>query len=110
MLVCLIVEIEIDDLKIDLLLINHHRHTSLAMLSLRAIKPHGSSVINHNRICRCGRGSSCDRHETRVDSDSSSVHGNGLTWLIECRLCDGMVCGCELELYHFSDFGDEVVR
>ena len=92
------------------LLVNDHGHSFLAMLGLRAVKPHRGSVIDHDGVCgnfsRCG----CNWHKARIDAGDIGVEGNRLAWLVEGRLGDCVVCGRVLELNHISNSGDYFVR
>jgi len=81
------------------------------MLSLGAVKPHGSRVVNLNGVCRSLGCSCCYWHEARVDTGDVGVEGNRLARGIEGRLSDCVVCGRELELHHISNCGcDRVGR
>lgn len=94
----------------DILDVNNHRHSILAMLSLRTIQPHWRRVVDHNGICRCRHLRSCHGHESRIDTHCPwAVQSEGLAWLIEGGLRDGVVGGRELELYHVSYCCDDAV-
>jgi hypothetical protein len=95
----------------NLLDVNDHSHSILAMLSLGAVKPHGCRVVDQNGICRSLGGSCCNRHEAREDTGNVGVQGDRLARSIEGRLSDCVVCGRELELHHISHCGcDRVGR
>jgi len=38
-------------LELDLLLVDNHGHSVLAMLSLRAVQPHWGGVLDHDGVC-----------------------------------------------------------
>jgi hypothetical protein len=68
----------------DILDVNNHRHSKLAMLSLRTIQPDRRGVVDHNRICRRHLRCSSHRHESRKDTRCAwAVQSDGLAWLIE---------------------------
>lgn len=79
------------------------------MLALRAVDPHGGRAVDHDGVGgRGGRGGG-DGHEARVEASRVGVQRDGLARLVEGRLRDGVVGGCELELHHVALGGDEVV-
>ena len=94
----------------NVLLVNNHGHSVLAMLSLRTIQPHGLCVVDHDSVCRCHGCGRRHRHISRAETSDVAVLCDGRTWVIECRLGDGMICGCELELNHVPLRSNEVVR
>lgn len=79
------------------------------MLSLRTVHPYWRRRIHHNSIRRHSRRRSAHRHEPGVEARSVGVETDRLAWLIKGRLCDGVVCWCELELHHVALGGDDVV-
>lgn len=87
----------------SLLLVDDHGHTSLAMLALRAVEPQRSRAIDENGVCGSHDGVGCDWHEARVKTSGVGEGVYGVAWLVEGGLCDGVVCWCELELYHISN-------
>jgi hypothetical protein len=80
------------------------------MLSLRTIQPDRRGVVDLNRICRRRLRRSSHRHESRIDTHCAwAIQSDGLAWLIEGGLRDGVVGGRELELYHISYCRDDAV-
>lgn len=68
----------------NILDVDNHRHSTLAMLSLRTIQPDRRGVVDHNRICRRHLRCSSHRHESRKDTRCAwAVQSDGLAWLIE---------------------------
>lgn len=94
----------------DILLVNDHGHSVLAMLGLRAVDPYWRRVVDHDGICWRCRGRSRHRHEARVETRCAGlVQSDRLAWLGEGGLRDGVVVGRELELHHVADVRLDVV-
>lgn len=85
-----------------LLLVDDCNHASLAMLSLRAVKPHRSSIVDHDCVSWRGSCRSSHWHESRVNTSDIRIHGDGLAGRIKGGLSDSVVCWCKLELNHIS--------
>jgi len=91
-------------------LVNNRRHSHLAMLSLTAIQPNRRRIVNLN--CIRGRGGRRirGRHEsTEEPRYSRTVHRDGLAWLVEGGLGDGVIRRRKLKLYHIADRSHDVV-
>lgn len=68
----------------DILLIDDHGHSVLAMLGLGAVDPYWRGVVDHDGICWRCHGRSRYRHEARVETRCSSlVESDRLTGLGE---------------------------
>lgn len=94
---------------LNLLLVDHHGHSTLAMLALGAVEPHRGRGIDCDGIGRDRSSISLHTHEAGVDASEVGVRGKRLAGLIEGRLSDGVVCWGELELNHVTHSGDDVV-
>jgi len=84
------------------LLVNDHRHSSLAMLSLGAVQPHGRGAVDHDGVGGCQSCCGCYGHESRKDTSHIGGQADGRAWRGERRLGDCVVCWGELELDHLS--------
>ena len=94
----------------NLLLVDHHGHSRLAMLGLRAVNPHGIGVIDQDGEGWNLSGIGGNGHESGEDTGDGGVQGDGLAWVVEVGLRDGVVLWHELELHHVACSGDNVVR
>lgn len=93
----------------DIRNVDDHSHTRLAMLSLTAVQPDWLRVVDHNSVSRGSCIRCLDGHEARVDTRYVASCRDGRTWLCKGGLCDGVVVGCELELYHVSHRSFDIV-
>jgi hypothetical protein len=94
-------------MRLDLLFVDDHRHTALAVLSLAAEEPHGLLVLDGDGVGRnhaLGHAGG-DRHVARVDALDARVDiPDWHTRVVESRLCDCVVSCPELELDHGTGF------
>jgi len=79
------------------------------MAGLRAVYPDRSGVVDGNGIGSGVSRTSRNRHEAREETGDIAVHGDGLAWLVEGGLSDGMVATSKLELNHITHSGGDAV-
>ena len=96
--------------QVGLLLIDDHCHSILAMLSLGAVEPHRSGVVDDNGVCGSLCGISFYWHEAREDTSDGRVRGNRLAWAVKDGLSNSVVCSSsKVELDPISNSSYDVV-
>ncbi len=93
----------------SILFVDHHAHTSLAMLALRAVQPNGFRGGNVNGVNRGAGVAGLNWLEAREESGGVTRAGQRGARRIKGGLSDGVVGRVELELDLVSDSGNYVV-